>query len=107
MNGLQLAQFITHYTHHNAYSIFASFTLGLIWQRPQKSNSFNAVLCLELVPERNKVRHRGIGDESRARALRADQGLYTQNESEQERARVCQRVAVRASESQSGSHREP
>ena len=27
--------------------------------------------------------------------------------SEPERARVCQRVAVRASESQSGSHREP
>ena len=26
---------------------------------------------------------------------------------EPERARVCQRVAVRASESQSGSHREP
>ena len=27
--------------------------------------------------EREKVRHRGIGDESRARALWADQGLYT------------------------------
>ena len=27
--------------------------------------------------------------------------------SEPERARVCQRVAVRASESQSGSHKEP
>ena len=30
-------------------------------------------------PEREKVRHRGIGDESRARALWANQGLYTQN----------------------------
>ena len=47
-----------------------------------------------------KVRQRGSGAESQARALRADQG-------EPERARVCQRVAVRASESQSGSHREP
>ena len=29
--------------------------------------------------ERDKVRHCGIGDESRTRALWADQGLYTQN----------------------------
>ena len=30
-------------------------------------------------PEREKVRQRGSGAESRARALRADQGLYTRN----------------------------
>ena len=30
-------------------------------------------------PEREKVRHRGIGAESRARALWADQGLYAPN----------------------------
>ena len=54
--------------------------------------------------EQDKVRHRGIGDESRARALWANQ---LERNSEPERARVCQRVAVRASESQSGSHREP
>ena len=29
--------------------------------------------------EREKMRHRGIGDESRARALSADPGLYTRN----------------------------
>ena len=29
--------------------------------------------------ERDKVRHRGIGDESRAMALWADQALYTRN----------------------------
>ena len=50
-------------------------------------------------------------------AMRAEQGpcepfkgcIYAKLESnsEPERARVCQRVAVRASESQSGSHREP
>ena len=49
------------------------------------------------------MRHRGIGDESRARAVYAK----IESSSEPERARVCQRVAVRASESQSGSHREP
>ena len=55
------------------------------------------------------MRLHGSGAESRARALRADQGLYAKLESnrEPERARVCQRVAVIASESQSGSHREP
>ena len=51
-----------------------------------------------------------------ASALRAEQGpcvsrsraVYAKlkSNSEPERARVCQRVAVRASESQSGSHRE-
>ena len=54
-------------------------------------------------PEREKVSHRGIGDESRSRAVYAK----LESNSEPERARVCQRVAVRASESQSGSHREP
>ena len=44
-----------------------------------------------------KVRHRGIGDESRLRAVYAN----LESNSEPERARVCQRVAVRASESQS------
>ena len=39
---------------------------------------------------------------SRSRAVYAK----FENNSELERARVCQRVAVRASESQSGSHRE-
>ena len=59
------------------------------------------------------MRQRGIGDERRARALRADQGLYSiysvhaKLESNSEPEGVCQRVAVRASESQSGSHREP
>ena len=54
-------------------------------------------------PERDKVRHCGIGDESRSRAVYAK----LESNSEPERARVCQRVAVRASESQSGSYREP
>ena len=40
---------------------------------------------------------------SRSRAVYAK----LESNSEPERARVCQRVAVRASESQSGSHREP
>ena len=40
---------------------------------------------------------------SRSRAVYAK----FESNSEPERARVCQRVAVRASESQSGSHREP
>ena len=53
--------------------------------------------------ERDKVSHRGIGNEGRARAVYAK----LESNSELERARVCQRVAVRASESQSGSHREP
>ena len=56
------------------------------------------------------MRQRGRGAKSRARALRADQGLYKmklESNSEPERARVSQRVAVRASGSQSGSHREP
>ena len=39
---------------------------------------------------------------SRSRAVYAN----LESNSEPERARVCQRVAVRASESQSGSHRE-
>ena len=55
------------------------------------------------IAEQEKVRHRGIGDESRARAVYAK----LESKSEPERARVCQRVAVRASESQSGSHSEP
>ena len=38
-------------------------------------------------PEREKVRQSGSGAESRARALRADQGLYTRNK----RAIVSQR----------------
>ena len=54
------------------------------------------------------MRHRGIGDESKGPVSRS-RAVYAKLESnsEQERARVCQRVAVRASESQSGSHREP
>ena len=43
------------------------------------------------------------GPESRSRTVYAK----LESNSEPERARVCQRVAVRASESQSGSHREP
>ena len=43
------------------------------------------------------------GPVSRSRAVYAK----LESNSEPERARVCQRVAVRASESQSGSHREP
>ena len=49
------------------------------------------------------------GAESRARALRADQGLYKmklESNSEPERARVSQRVAVRASGSQRERERE-
>ena len=51
-----------------------------------------------------------------ASAMRAEQGLCEpikgcirklESNSEPERARVCQKVAVIASESQSGSHREP
>ena len=45
-----------------------------------------------------------------ATALRAEQELYVsilESNSEPERARVCQRVAVKASGSQSGSCREP
>ena len=47
------------------------------------------------------MRQGSSGAESRSRTV------YAKLESEPERARVCQRVAVRASESQSGSHREP
>ena len=43
------------------------------------------------------------GPESQSRTVYAKLG----SNSEPERVRVCQRVAVRASESQSGSHREP
>ena len=43
------------------------------------------------------------GPESRSRTVYAK----LESNSEPDRARVCQRVAVRASESQSGSHREP
>ena len=53
--------------------------------------------------EREKVGHRGIGTESRARAVYAK----LESNSEPERAIVCQNVAVRASESQSGSQRQP
>ena len=45
-------------------------------------------------------------DESRSRAVYAKLESNTIANSEPERARVCQRVALRASESQSGSHRE-
>ena len=47
-------------------------------------------------PEREKVRQHGIGAESRSRTVYAK----LESNSEPERARVCQRVAVRASESQ-------
>ena len=47
--------------------------------------------------------HRGSGDESRSRTVYAK----LESNSEPKRARVCQKVAVRASECQSGSHREP
>ena len=53
--------------------------------------------------EREKVCQRGSGAEGRARTVYAK----LESNSEPERARVGQRVAVRASESQSGSHREP
>ena len=51
------------------------------------------------MPEREKVRHCGMGPVSRSRAV------YTKLESnsEPERARVCQRVAVRANERQERS----
>ena len=54
------------------------------------------------VAERDKVRQRGSGAESRARALRADQGLHKleklESNSEPERARVCHRVPYYARE---------
>ena len=37
----------------------------------------------QATPERDMVRHRGIGDESQARALWADQGLYIREIREQ------------------------
>ena len=43
-----------------------------------KWTCFRVILMLSWT-ERDKVRHCGIGDESRARALWADQGLYTRN----------------------------
>ena len=53
---------------------------------PHSFENINAIRILGSPPtsptsnlEREEVRHRGIGDESRARALRANQGLYTQN----------------------------
>ena len=49
------------------------------------------------------MRQHGSGAESRSRTVYAK----LESNSEPERAKVCQRVAVRASESQSGSHREP
>ena len=55
-------------------------------------------------PARGKVRQRGSGaesPESRSRTVNAKLG----SNSEPVRARVCQRVAVRATESQSGSQR--
>ena len=61
------------------------------------------IAALSGLPERNKVPHRGSGDESRSRTVYAK----LESNSEPKRARVCQKVAVRASESQSGSHREP
>ena len=59
---------------------------------------------------------RGIKCVIVASAMRAAQGpcepiravyVKLESNSEPERARVCQRVAVKASESQSGSYREP
>ena len=49
------------------------------------------------------MRQGSSGAESRSRTVYAK----LESNSEPEWARVCQRVAVRASESQSGSHREP
>ena len=53
--------------------------------------------------EREKVRQHGSGAESRSRTVYAK----LESNSESERVRVCQRVTVRASESQSESYREP
>ena len=49
------------------------------------------------------MRHRGIGDESRSRAVYAK----LESNSEPEGAKVCQRVAVRARVRVTESHREP
>ena len=49
------------------------------------------------------MRHRGIGDESQSRAVYAK----LESNSEPERARVCQRVTVRARVGVTESHREP
>ena len=60
-----------------------------------------------------KVRQRGSGAESQARALRADQGLYTRNKIANvsqrgpEYAREWQREPVRARVGVTESHREP
>ena len=53
--------------------------------------------------EQEKVCHRGIGDESRSRAVYAK----LESNSGPERARVYQRVAVRARVGVTESHREP
>ena len=60
------------------------------------------VIINSFATEREKVRQRGSGAESRSRTVKAK----LDSNSEVERARVSQRVAVRASWSQSGSHRE-
>ena len=70
--------------------------------------STNAAACIiksniNYLAEQEKVRQRGSGAESRSRTVYAK----LESNSEPERARVWQRVAVRANESQSGSHREP
>ena len=59
--------------------------------------------ALDTTSEREKVRHRGIGDESRSRAVYAK----LESNSEPERARVCQRVEVRARVGVTESHKEP
>ena len=60
------------------------------------------VIIHSFATEREKVRQRGSGAESRSRTV------YTKLEStiEPERARICQRVAVRASKSQREAQRE-
>ena len=64
------------------------------------------------IAERDKVRHLGIGDESRARALRANQGLDTRNyraivsQRGPEYAREWQREPMRARVGVTESHRE-
>ena len=53
--------------------IFYSTNIMMIWKNVDS----------QATPERDMVRHRGIGDESRARALWADQGLYIREIREQ------------------------
>ena len=69
---------------------------GLLYKDPSSFGS-----------EREKVRHRGIGAESRARVLWGAVYAKLESNSEPERARVCQEVAVRAIVGVTESHREP